>query len=121
MRYVTGHFLFLLCFHTSVSFAQGDTLQEKCYQSMIYSISTQVAGNAENKDMKSLNTTGAFSSGKWLGIDPQSTERLIGMAGKDANSKKFATQYLTDKRFAESFRNNFLAGCHKKPSEYLLN
>lgn len=113
---ISTYFLF-----SSFAFANGDTLQDVCYQSMIYTIAVQVGGNPISDAAREINVTGAFSSGKWLGIDKDSTERMIKMSGLNEDSKKFALQYQTDKSFAESFRNSFIAGCHKNPSDYSMN
>lgn len=96
-------------------------MQEACYQSLIYSISTQIAGNPISNDIELVNVAGAFSSGKWLGVDKQRTERMIKMASQDSKSRDFATKYQHDKNFAEAFRNSFIAKCHESPEKYIIN
>ncbi|WP_312120207.1 hypothetical protein [Kosakonia cowanii] len=121
MKINTLVFAASLSLFSGCALANGDTLHEVCYQSMMYSISTQVAGNPINNDARLLNITGAFVSGKWLGVDRQSTERMIKMASQDSKSREFANRYQNDSSFAEAFRNSFISGCHENPREYVIN
>ncbi|PKC39242.1 hypothetical protein V461_21580 [Pantoea ananatis BRT98] len=121
MKIGSSKFFYSFVLLSGSAMANGDNLQDVCTQSLIYTISTQVAGNPLDNDARSLNVAGAFSSGKWLGIDEKTTERMINMKSKDAKSRDFAIRYQKDQKFADSFRSSFIAACHKNPAAYKMN
>lgn len=104
-----------------MALAQGDKLEDICYQSMRYNVSVQMAANSLSGQVRSHYEGEAFESGKWQGISHEETERMIRMAENNQSSMQFAIRYQGDDSFANAYRNGYINDCKQNPDKYISN
>ncbi|MFM7945867.1 hypothetical protein [Hafnia paralvei] len=102
-----------------LAIAQGDKLEDLCYQSMRYNVYVQLAANSLSGQIRSHYEGEAFDSGKWQGISHKETERMIRMAENNESSMQFAIRYQGDDSFANAYRSGYINDCKQNPHKYI--